>query len=308
MYQALRSVVITFAALGSLGGCAVVETGHPLAAKPPIAGAHFRDFHDAPEMVVVPAGHFTMGSPPDEVGRDPDEGPQRDITIPHAFAVSKLVVTRGQYAAFVRATHRPDGADCYADRGHAGTWKFEPGLTWHNPGYKQTPLDPAVCINMDDITAYIAWLNVRSGDGYRLISEAEYEYAARAGASTRYPWGNTVTHAQANLGGDPCCGGKAEGRDRWVNTSPGGAFGANAFGLSDMQGNVWEFVADCYTPSLTAIPADGRALVTDPCEKNVIRGAGWDDPPNYLRSANRYKQLPTIRGSVTGFRLAKTLD
>jgi formylglycine-generating enzyme required for sulfatase activity len=300
-------VGFALAALAGIGACSADRAVRPGVALAPEAGKHFRDFADAPEMVVVPAGRFIMGSPPEELGRDPDEGPQREIVIARPFAVGRFAVTRGQYGAFVRATNRPDGPDCYADRGHSGTWKYEKGLTWHDPGFRQTPLDPAVCINMDDVRAYIAWLNARTKGGYRLLSEAEYEYAARAGATTRFPWGDTVTHSLANLGGDPCCGGKVEGHDRWMYTSPGGAFGANRFGLSDMQGNIWEFVADCYTPTLAAVPADGAAVITDPCEKNVIRGAGWDDPPSYLRSANRYKQLPTIRGSVTGFRLARTL-
>jgi formylglycine-generating enzyme required for sulfatase activity len=299
---------IALAFAGSLSGCASdfpkLEQNRAPTSLP---GTVFRDFDEAPEMVVVPGGHFTMGSPPDEVGRDADEGPQREIVFAHSFAVSKLAVTREQYAEFVQATARPDGPDCYSDKGHAGTWKVEPGLTWRDPGFEQTDLDPAVCINLDEIHAYIDWLNAKAGGGYRLITEAEYEYAARAGAETRYPWGDTITHAQANFGSDPCCHGAAEGADHWVYTSPGGAFGANAFGISDMQGNVWEFVADCYTPSLALVPADGSAVVTDPCEKLVIRGAGWDDPPAYLRTANRYKQLPALRGNVTGFRVAKTL-
>jgi len=258
-------------------------------------------------MVVIPAGSFVMGSPADEPARDPDEGPQRRITFAHAFAISRFAVTRGQFAVFAHSTHRPLRAGCYADFASPGTWSVVPTLTWHAPGYRQTDRDPVVCVNFDDINAYIAWLNTRTHAGYRLISEAEFEYGARAGATTRYPWGDTITHDQANYGSEHCCHGLIEGRDRWDHTSPGGAFGANAFGLSDMQGNVWEFVADCYTASLDAVPADGRPVVTDPCEKHVIRGAGWDDPSNYVRTANRYKQLETLPGSVTGFRLSRPL-
>ena len=271
-------------------------------------GARFRECVGCPEVVVLPAGRFIMGSPVTEAGRDPDENPQREIVFGHRLAVGRLAVTRGEYAAFVRATHRPDADVCYADRGHFGTWKNELGLSWRDPGFKQTARDPVVCVNMVDIDAYIGWLNGRTGGGYRLLSEAEYEYAARAGAHSRYPWGDVLTHEKANYGKEPCCGGRMEGADRWLYTSPGGAFGVNAFGLSDMQGNIWEFVADCYTPSLDAVPADGSAVSVDQCAKRIIRGAGWDDPPNYLRSANRYSQLPEIRGSVTGFRLAKSVE
>jgi formylglycine-generating enzyme required for sulfatase activity len=274
----------------------------------PAPGTSFRDCHDCPDMVVIPAGSFTMGSPADEPARDPDEGPQRRITFAHAFAISRLAITRAQFAAFARATHRPPRPGCYADFATPGSWAVVPTLTWMDPGYAQSPRDPVVCVNFDDINAYIAWLNTRTKGHYRLISEAEFEYGARAGATTRYPWGDTITHDQANYGDEHCCHGLVAGRDRWERTSPGGAFGVNAFGLADMQGNVWEFVADCYTPSLDAVPADGRPVVTDPCEKRVIRGAGWDDPSNYVRTANRYKQLETLPGSVTGFRLSRPLD
>jgi formylglycine-generating enzyme required for sulfatase activity len=273
----------------------------------PLAHTTFRDCRDCPAMVVIPAGSFVMGSPADEPARDPDEGPQRRITFARAFAISRLAITRGQFAAFVRATHRAVRPGCYADFASPGTWSVVPTLTWRDPGYAQGPRDPVVCVNFADIDAYIGWLNAKTHAGYRLISEAEYEYGARAGATTRYPWGDTITHDQANYGDEHCCHGLVAGRDHWAHTSPGGAFGSNAFGLSDMQGNVWEFVADCYTPSLDAVPADGSPLATVPCEKRVIRGAGWDDPSNYVRTANRYKQLETLPGSVTGFRLSRPL-
>jgi formylglycine-generating enzyme required for sulfatase activity len=300
----VRMLVIA-ALMSCLAACA--GTAPPL--RSALAPGHaYRDCRDCPEMVVVPAGAFVMGSPADEPARDPDEGPQRTITFARPFAISQLAVTRGQFAAFARATHRALRPGCYADFASHGTWGVVPGLTWQNPGYAQTDDDPVVCVNFDDIRAYLAWLNARSGGGYRLISEAEYEYGARAGASTRYPWGDTITHDQANYGAERCCHGMIAGHDRWEHTSPGGAFGTNAFGLSDMQGNVWEFVADCYTPTLDTVPADGRPVVTAPCEKRVIRGAGWDDPSNYVRTANRYKQLETLPGSVTGFRLSRPVD
>ena len=296
-------LLAAWAMIGFAVGCATLPKGSASLAP----GARFADCRGCPRMAVVPAGVFLIGSPPDEARRDPDEGPQKSIRFAQPFAVGRVPVMRGEYAMFAHATRRPVADVCYADRNHSGRWADEPGPSWRDPGYPQTDSDPAVCVNIDDVDAYLAWLNARSGGGYRLLSEAEYEYAARAGAATHFPWGDDITHDQANFGEVPCCHAKVAGRDPWLGTSPGGAFPANAWGLHDMQGNVWEWTADGYRPTLAALPEDGTPFAGKPYEKRVIRGAGWDDPPYYLRSANRYQQAGDLRGNVTGFRVAKTL-
>ncbi|MEQ1493862.1 MAG: SUMF1/EgtB/PvdO family nonheme iron enzyme, partial [Terricaulis sp.] len=209
-------------------------------------GQTFRDCADCPEMVVIPAGSFTMGSPASEPTRSADEGLQRRITFATNFAVGRFEVTRGQYAAFTRATGRAASNNCYTDRDNNGSWEQDANGTWRDPGYAQGEDHPVVCVSWDDAQAFVQWLNSQTRGGYRLLSEAEWEYAARAGASSAYPWGASASHEYANYGADACCSGLVSGRDQWVNTSPAGQFPANAFGVSDMNGNVWEWTQDCY--------------------------------------------------------------
>lgn len=205
-------------------------------------GQTFRDCPNCPELVVVPAGSFTMGSPTNEPDRFATESPQRRVTIRH-FAVGKFDVTRGQWAAFVSATNRKTASGC-AWAGPLGQ-ELDPKLSWRKLGFPQDDTHPVVCVTWGDAQDYVRWLSQHTGHKYRLLSEAEWEYAARGGTSTRYPWRTTLTHENANYGADECCSGLASGRDRWVNTSPAGSFPPNAFGLHDMLGNVLQWVQDC---------------------------------------------------------------
>lgn len=267
------------------------------ASKQARPGRTFRDCAACPEMVVVPAGSFTMGSPASEPGREEDEGEQRRVTFARDFAVGRFEVTRGQYAAFTSATGRTAANECRNDRENDGDWAFDPNGTWRDPGFTQTDDHPVVCVSMEDAEAYVQWLNTQTRGGYRLLSEAEWEYAARAGSTTAYPWGDTASRESANYGTDWCCLlGFAQGRDAWLNTSPVGQFPANAFGLSDMIGNAWEWTSDCYERS-----ADGAG-----CDTQAGRGGGWDADPQLLRSANRDWYLPDVRYAQIGFRVAKS--
>lgn len=293
--------------------------GPPVAARAP--GSVFRDCPDCPQMVVVPAGRFIMGSSAAEkswaaahgttLGSVADEAPQREVSVP-SFGMGKYDVTRGEYAAFVRKTGRSAGDGCGAD---SYSWRKRPQLTWQNPGFRQTDRDPVVCVSWRDARAYIAWLNGKvrqgpsaSGDGpYRLPSESEWEYATRAGTKTRFWWGDddaaTSDHAwyKDNSGG---------------HTHPVGVKGANAFGLQDMVGNVWQWTADCYAGSYSGAPTDGGANgtgVSDPRPKGtqqcmrVDRGSSWFFPPWALRSATRERNPSDFRDAYMGFRLARTL-
>jgi formylglycine-generating enzyme required for sulfatase activity len=243
----------------------------------PRAGTVFRDCRACPEMVVLPAGSFSMGSSAEEkswaashgssLGSVADEAPQHQVSLP-SFALGKYDVTRGEYAAFARETGYPAGDGC--GRGRAiFKWEKDPKSTLENPGQAQTDRDPVVCVSWQDARAYIAWLNRKAHRGgaasangpYRLPSEAEWEYAARAGTTTKFYWGDddaaAPVHAwfNANSGckkveGLFCDHGK---------THPVGAKPPNAFGLYDMAGNVWQWTEDCYDNSYAGIPADGRA-------------------------------------------------
>jgi len=302
-------------------GIAVLGLAVPAAAAPSrlAAGAHFRDCVGCPEMIVVPAGNFIIGSPADETGRRDDEGPQVPIRITQPFAVARTEVTRRQYQAFLRATHRPVSGNCMTDRRKPGTWAFDPQTNFRDPGFAQTDEHPAACITWHDAKAYVAWLNARTGGGYRLLSEAEWEYVARAGSTTAYPWGASIDRGCTHMNGfdqvivarkgdlykaEPVPFAKCS--DGYLNTSPVGSFAANAFGVYDMIGNLSEWVEDCATQSYAAMKPDGTAAGAD-CAKHMVRGGSWGTQPRQLRSAERIRYSPTDVDDSIGIRVAKTL-
>ncbi|MGH6995811.1 MAG: formylglycine-generating enzyme family protein, partial [Stellaceae bacterium] len=262
-----------------------------LLSVPAAAGTKsFQDCSGCPQMIVVPAGAFLMGSPQDEPDRNDAEGPQHRVVIAHAFAIGKFDVTRAQYGLFVASTG-----------GHA----VDPKCDWTNPRYRgepfhQGPNEPVVCVNWADAKAYAAWLTARTGHAYRLPGEAEWEYAARAGSTTARPWGPTITHENANIGVDACCGPKTEGRDQWQFTSPVGSFAPNAFGLYDMIGNVWQLTGDC--------ASDYADLSHLECDNRMVRGSGWLHGIGYARSAARAADIATRRAADIGFRVVRSLD
>lgn len=278
------------------------STSAPLVSNPSSLPdfALFRDCTDCPEMVVIPAGGFLMGSPANEAGREENEddtsgpgGRQVNVSVPR-FAISRFEVTKADYAAFVGATGRADpkvAGDTYC--------------IWRSPRFAQSDRDPVACVNTTDAADYAAWLSRRSGGLYRLPSEAEWEYAARGGVTGAYPWGPNASHDFANYGKDACCGGLAVGRDQWVYTAPVGSFPANPFGLFDMHGNVWEWVEDCYRDNLSGQTA--AAYTTSGCSLRVDRGGSWFNDPADLRSANRSGDTPANRYDNVGFRIARTL-
>ena len=278
-------------------------------------GHAFRDCEACPEMVVVPAGSFPMGSLKSEKGRYKWEDPQHRVTISEAFAVGKYEVTRSEFARFIRATGRSMGGSCetYED----GGWRKRSGRGWRNPGFRQTDRDPVACINWKDAKAYVAWLSRETGKAYRLLTEAEWEYAARAGTRTSRYWGDSESgqcrHAN---GADRKLKGEYRGwkwkvascSDGFVHTSPAGSFRGNGFGLHDMLGNVAEWVEDCQHGSYSGAPSDGSAWITGgDCGKRVLRGGSWLDGPWFIRSAGRSRLGAEHRHNAVGFRVAQTL-
>ena len=276
-------------------------------ASPQQSRESFRDCAECPEMVTLPAGEFTMGAPPGEGGREANEGPQRIMRIPAAFAVSRSEITRGQYAVFVRMTGHAAAANCNTSRNNDGRWRADGD--WRDPGFAQTDDHPVVCVNWEDAHAYVSWLNARTGGGYRLLSEAEWEYAARAGSKAAFSWGDEGSHDLANYGAavDSCCRGLAAGRDQWLATAPARSFPPNAFGLYDLHGNAWEWAQDCYTDDLSALPGNATAHESPDCRRRQVRGGSWIYFPFLMRSANRGGDEQGVRGADLGFRIAKTL-
>jgi formylglycine-generating enzyme required for sulfatase activity len=232
-----------------------------------------------PEMVALPPGDFMMGSPETENDRSKDEGPQRKVTIAKPFLVSKYEVTFAEWDA------------CYK----AGGCSFQANDVGWGRGNR-----PVINVSWNDIQQYIKWLSIKTGMPYRLLTEAEWEYAARAGTTTRYSWGDEVGDNKANC--DGC-------KSQWdkKQTAPVGSFKANAFRLHDMHGNVWEWVEDCYSEYEWA-PDDGSAEPgTSSCPR-VLRGGAWEYNPTSVRAAVRYALTPDIRGEHFGFRVARVLS
>ena len=265
------------------------KKGRPRQAMKP--GRVFRDCEDCPEMVVVPAGSFTMGSPASEEGRGGDnESPQHRVRISQAFAVGKYEVTFAEWEACV------DGGGC---NGH-----FPDDKGWGR-GRR-----PAIHVSWDDAQAYVSWLSRKTGKQYRLLSESEWEYAARAGTTGPFHFGETISTAQANYNGNYTYGPGRKGVFR-QKTVPVGSFPGNAFGLHDMHGNVWEWVEDCWHDSYDSYwgaPSDGSAWTTGgDCSRRVLRGGSWILRPGGLRSAYRIRNSSGTRYYSLGFRVSRTL-
>jgi formylglycine-generating enzyme required for sulfatase activity len=311
---------------------AMLITVSALAQTNLIPAQTFRDCPDCPEMVVIPSGKFTIGSPPNEPGRFSVEGPEKIINIKQ-FAAGKFDVTRGQWADFVTATNRATNGGC-AWSGFKDTtrkdWDSNPDASWNNLGFPQDDNHPVVCVTWNDAQDYVRWLSQKTGSIYRLLTEAEWEYAARAGTTTPYPWGSVASHEYANYGLDSGgYSGMVSGRDQWLKTSPVGSFPPNAFGLYDMHGNVLQYVEDCFADSYSDLPADGSAYKkevqlkmtgrfsfmngTSSCSHRMCRGGDWANPPGLIRSAFRNwapgpgATLQNYRSGGVGFRVAKTL-
>ena len=251
-----------------------------------------------PEMVVIPAGEFTVGAPAAEPGRTADEAQTRR-SLDRAIAVGRFEITRGQYAAFASETGRPVQTGCPTDRVRPGTWVDDPAASWRDPGFEQTDRDPVVCVSWDEAAAYAAWLSMRTGQAYRLLTETEFEYAARAGTTAAYSWGEAAADACAFANGRDGAFGRAYLSDKlsvgcddgFVHTAPVGSFRPNAFGLFDMAGNAWEWTSTCLGG----------------CIRRIQRGGGWGAGPVDLRHAQRVAVLTESRDASTGFRVAREL-
>jgi formylglycine-generating enzyme required for sulfatase activity len=241
----------------------------------PGGGEPFCDLDGGPEMVIVPAGAFMMGSPDDERERSESEGPRHAVTFARPFAAGRHAVTRGQFAAFVDATGRRT-----SDR-------------WRDPGFMQDDSHPVVFVTWDAAMAFASWLADVTGRPYRLMSEAEWEYAARAGTATPFWWGNAVTPALANF----------DGR---YGTLPVGSFEPNPWGLYNVHGNVWEWCEDTWHASYDGAPTDGSAWISVGMETgHAVRGGSWNSNPAHLRAASRNRYSgETVR---VGFRVARAL-
>ena len=273
------------------------------------AGETFRDCLDCPEMVVVPPGSFVMGSTDAETSREDMpkqlavmERPAHVVTIPRAFAVSKVAVTRAEFNTFALATHF-HGSGCWETNLQAEVKVSARGheTDWGNPGFPQTSLkQPVVCVSWNDAHRYVAWLSAKTGRTYRLLTEAEWEYAARAGTTTARYWGDDIGVDNANCG---------DCDSPWddTQTAPGGSFKPNAFGLHDMLGNVWQWVEDCANPGYQGAPVNGAAWTKAGCKSHLFRGGSWSARPLGVRAAVRNGNDADARSNDVGIRVARNL-
>jgi formylglycine-generating enzyme required for sulfatase activity len=272
----------------------------------------------APTLVLLPPGQFLMGSPAAETDRQSDESPQHWVSIMKPYAMTRCEITRGQFRRFVQEEHYQTIAEkiggCYVYDPKSKQWNPDKKAYWDNPGFPQDDTHPVVCIAWQDAREYANWLSRRTGAAYRLPTEAEWEYAARAGTVSSYYWGSDSEQGCqfANLGdaeltkldGDKR---NAQCSDGFRYTAPVASYRPNHFGLYDMAGNVWEWVADCWHDNYQGAPSDGSAWEGAADCNRGVRGGSWYYVPQDLRSAYRIWFRPNEAFSLLGFRLARAL-
>lgn len=303
-----------------------------IAGEPPKPGSTFKDCADCPEMVVIPAGTFVMGSTAEETTREgtPDrdaanEKPQHAVTIARPFAVMTFEVTRKDFATFVAATGRKMAEGCKIWNTETNAWGImDADAGWTNPGFAQTETDPVVCVQWADAADYAAWMSRKTGHRYRLLTDAEFEWLLRGTPSgkavqaTRW-WGDDrsgacafanvsdLTKAEAlKIPTDPAT--TFQCRDGFVFTAPVGSFKPSPLGVYDIYGNAWEWVQDCFARSYEGAPSDGRAREEGDCSERVIRGGSWHADPWYVRAAKHDWAPPELNTARVGMRLARDLD
>jgi len=296
-----------------LAAAAWTAAGADLEREP---GADFRDCDDCPEMVVLPAGSFVMGTPgaPAARGAAAAEGEVVLVSFARPFAIGRREVTRGEYARFIADSGHEPQSGCRVWDATLARFSDDGRRGWRDVGASDEV--PASCVSFADAQAFAQWLSEKAGARYRLPSEAEWEYAARAGSTTLRPWGDDadagcdfanaydlIAAAQYRLGWT-----EARCRDGYADLAPVGQFAANAFGLQDTIGNVREWVQDCATDSYVGRPRDGRAWEwIGGCSERIQRGGSWFTPPAESRSAWRNAAPAGDRSADAGFRVAREL-
>jgi formylglycine-generating enzyme required for sulfatase activity len=272
--------------------------------------------------VVIPLGSFQLGSPESEQDRKSNEGPRVSVRIERGFALARTEITVAEFRSFVRASgYTPSASQSgsstiYDER--SGSMSAKSGVSWESDHAGKNADDnlPVIHASWVDAKAYADWLSRETGKAYRLPSEAEFEYVLRSGTQTRYPWGDgNPGRLVGNLTGDAD---RSESRRNWVNAFPDYSDGywgpapvrnyeANRYGIHDINGNVSEWVEDCWHDSYQRAPSNGTAWVNAGCNRRVIRGGSWASSPDQARSAFRLTASPTTTNARLGFRVARDL-
>jgi formylglycine-generating enzyme required for sulfatase activity len=314
------------AILGIVGICAAIAIlaiigwlavhREPAAAKMPAVavaplpapGTVIRDCPTCPSLTVLPAGRFKQGSA--DANASPSVRPLHWVSIKNPFAMSTSAVTVDQFRAFITATGRDmQGCDAYD-----GRWKHQDKNSWQSPGFEQSGTHPVTCASWSDATAYAQWLSAQTGHHYRLPSASEWEYAARGGSEAVQPWSANGSDACANANvADLSATRRFPGwtafncNDGYVFTAPVGSFTANAFGLNDMLGNVFQWTEDCWNANYKGAPIDGSARTDGNCNEHELRGGSWFSSPGYVRADYRNHFAANYRASSTGIRLVRDI-
>jgi formylglycine-generating enzyme required for sulfatase activity len=298
-----------FALRGRVGGAVSTNRAAPVASL--ASGEVFRDCPTCPLMKVLPPGKFMQGSPATDADAQPFEQPQHSVTIGYAFGVGVYEVTVGEFREFVDASKRKiTGCTVYD-----GSWHERADLGWNDVGYPQSSTHPVACVSWRDALDYTTWLSHKTGQHYRLASASEWEYAARAGSETSRPWGGDTEAAckSANVA-DLSAAQRYPGwkvhqcTDGYVYSAPVGSFAPNAFGLYDMLGNVFEWVADCWQPDYQGAPTDGSAWMTADCAQHDMRGGSWFTSAAAVSVAARNRFEEGYRSNSVGFRLVREIE
>ena len=319
IWGAVTAVLLSVASIFLVGHLPALMANpgfvRPVASAPAVL-PKFKDCADCPEMVALPVGEFMMGSTKDERGRQGGEGLPRRVVIPKRIAIGRFEVTVDQFSAFATETGMAVGDACRMivrfDGGGPSPWG-PPEASFRQPGFEVSGSQPVVCISWYDAQAYAAWLTRRTGKPYRLPTEAEWEYAARAGTSTIYSFGDDETalcsYARfADLGSGFEWRGGCRSDMIVHGPIPVGSLKPNRWGIFDMHGNAWEWVEDCWTPNVSDMPADGSAFSRPGgCEVGVMRGGSWAAPYTKLRSATRWPTRAASHYYHLGFRVALSL-
>jgi formylglycine-generating enzyme required for sulfatase activity len=277
------------------------------ARTPPAAGTIIRDCPTCPLFTVLRTGSFQQGSAAG-TGASRHEQPRHLVAIAYPIAMQNRDVTVADFREFTAATGREvQGCDVYE-----GTWRHQVRASWKDPGFKQGDSHPVTCVSFEDAVAYARWLSDTTGHRYRLPSASEWEYAARAGSDAMRPWGADAAEPCANANvADQSAARRFPGwdvfacDDGYANTSPVSTFKANAFGLDDMLGNVFQWTADCWHADYAGAPTDGSPRQDGDCTERELRGGSWFSAPAYVRPAYRNHFAANYRTSSVGFRLVR---
>jgi formylglycine-generating enzyme required for sulfatase activity/predicted Ser/Thr protein kinase len=278
---------------------------------PPAQGEVFRDCPTCPLMKVLPPGQLEQGAAPDQPDITPFELPRHHVAIAYPLGIGVYEVTVGEFKQFVDATaHQSAGCTTYD-----GTWQSKSALSWNNVGYRQTAGHPVVCVSWQDARDYANWLSRKTGQRYRLPSDSEWEYAARAGSEAFRTWGTRLEAAclSANVADQtaekrypgwkvhPCA-------DGYVYSAPVGSFQPNAFGLYDMLGNAFEWVQDCWHADYRGAPTNGSAWLGGDCTQRDMRGGSWFTVPSLVSVTARNHFEDSYRSNSVGFRLVREVQ